>query len=376
MANPFFPKKEIDWILSEFQQILEGNAPFSMGEKVTEFENIFSNYVGANYAVGTSSCSAALEIALRVAGVGSGDEVIIPSQTFIATGSAVVREGASPIFCDIDPRYYCMGLEQLKKKISKNTKAVILVHMAGMISPDALLIKVFCQKNNIILIEDAAHAIGASINGIFAGNIGDIGCFSFYPTKIITTSEGGMLVTSSREMFEKANSFRNRGRDMQAKREIYSRLGSNNRMTEIAALLGISQMRFLDIFLEKRRNIANVYDEYIQLSDLSNLVKPINVPADINHSYWRYLVTLDPLISREFIKEELLKDQIASDWAYYPPVHLQPYFIENYKTFRGLCPVSEDILERNICLPINPTMSQDDSLFVISRFIDAVKKSL
>ncbi|SVE47227.1 uncharacterized protein METZ01_LOCUS500081, partial [marine metagenome] len=141
MSNPFFPENEIDWILSEFQHILQGNAPFSMGERVTEFENIFSNYVDAKYAVGTNSCSAALEIALRVAEVVQGDEVIIPTQTFIATASAVVREGASPIFCDIDPQYYCMSLEQLKKKISINTKAVILVHMGGMISPDALRIK-------------------------------------------------------------------------------------------------------------------------------------------------------------------------------------------------------------------------------------------
>ncbi len=376
MARPYFPEDEINWLLEEFKNILQGNAPLSMGSRVKEFEGTFANYVGADYAVGTNSCTAALEIALRSIGIQKGDEVIIPAETFIATGSAVVSEGATPVFCDINPKSFCIGLNELKKQVTEKTKAVIIVHMAGMISPDALKIKEYCQQENITLIEDAAHAIGASIQGVYAGNIGDISCFSFYPTKIMTTAEGGMLLCSDKDLFEKATSFRNRGRDINTQGEVYSRLGTNNRMTEFAALLGISQLKCLNNFLETRRMIARIYNEKIQVSDVSHLVQPIIVPEEINHSYWRYLITLDPSINREVIKEELAKDNIASDWAYYPALHLQPYFMQQYKTYKGLCPVAEDSLERNICLPINSIMQQEDAVFIVEKFIVAIKKSL
>jgi perosamine synthetase len=376
MACPYFPEKEIDWLLKEFKNILQGNAPLSMGRRVKEFEDIFANYVGAKYAVGTNSCSSALEIALRSIGIEDGDEVIIPVETFIATGFAVVSEGAKPVFCDIDPKTFCINLQELKKHVTDKTKAVIIVHMAGMISPDALKIKEYCKQENITLIEDAAHAIGASIEGIRAGNIGDISCFSFYPTKILTTAEGGMLLCSDKELYEKVNSFRNRGRDMNKQTEVYSRLGTNNRMTEFAALLGISQLKFLSKFLRTRRTIAGIYNERIQVSNISHLAQPIIVPEKINHAYWRYLITLDSSINRELIKEELDKDNIASDWAYYPALHLQPYFIYHYKTYKGLCPVAEDCLERNFCLPVNSTMKQKDAVFVIDRFIKAIQKQL
>ena len=376
MARPYFPEDEINWLLEEFKNILQGNAPLSMGSRVKEFEGTFANYVGADYAVGTNSCTAALEIALRSIGIQKGDEVIIPAETFIATGSAVVSEGATPVFCDINPKSFCIGLNELKKQVTEKTKAVIIVHMAGMISPDALKIKEYCQQENITLIEDAAHAIGASIQGVYAGNIGVISCFSFYPTKIMTTAEGGMLLCSDKDLFEKATSFRNRGRDINTQGEVYSRLGTNNRMTEFAALLGISQLKCLNNFLETRRMIARIYNEKIQVSDVSHLVQPIIVPEEINHSYWRYLITLDPSINREVIKEELAKDNIASDWAYYPALHLQPYFMQQYKTYKGLCPVAEDSLERNICLPINSIMQQEDAVFIVEKFIVAIKKSL
>jgi perosamine synthetase len=376
MANPYFPEDEIDQLLKEFKNILQGNAPMSMGCKVKEFENVFSDYVGAKYAVGTNSCTAALEIALRSINIQKGDEVIVPVETFIATGSSVIREGAKLVFCDINSETFCISLHEIKKHVTKNTKAVIMVHMAGMIAPDALKIKDFCKQRGIVLIEDAAHAIGASIQGVRAGNIGDISCFSFYPTKIITTLEGGMLLCSSKEVYEKASSFRNRGVDLNARYEQYSRLGSNNRMTEFSALLGISQFKYLDEFLRVRLLISKVYNDKIKKSNISDVVQLVVVPEEIKHAYWRFLITLDSSINRRMIKEELAKDNIASDWAYYPALHLQPYFIQKYKTHRGLCPVAEDILERNFCLPIHSTMSQEDAIFVVEKFIKSVQQQL
>jgi perosamine synthetase len=376
MAYPNFPKKETRWLLKEFKNILDGNAPLSMGHRVKEFEESFAEYVGAKYAVGTNSCSAALEIALQCSGIENGDEVVVPVQTFVATGFAVVNVGAKPIFCDVDSRTFCMSLFELKKTVTSKTKAIILVHMAGMISPDALKIKEFCKDKNITLIEDAAHAIGSSISGVKAGNIGDIGCFSFYPTKIMTTGEGGMLLCSNKAIYERANSLRNRGRDMNAKSESYTQLGTNNRMTEFAALMGISQLSCLNDFLNIRGTIANIYNEKITNSSISHLAQTLIVPNEITHSNWRYLIKLDPSINRKSIRNYLAKSNIASDWAYYPPLHLQPYFIQFSQTFKGQCPVAEDILERNFCLPVNTLMHQKDAEFVVDKFIEAISKSI
>jgi perosamine synthetase len=376
MAAPYFPEDEISWILEEYKGILQGKAMLSMGKRVKEFEKNFSKYIGSKYSIGTNSCTAALEIALRCCDIRLGDEVIIPAETFIATGSAVVMEGGVPIFCDISPDTFCISLDTLKERITKKTKAVIMVHMGGMISPDALEIKILCNENNIILIEDAAHAIGASINGISAGNIGDFGCFSFYSTKIMTTAEGGMLVCSDDEFYQKANSFRNRGRDMQGISEVYSRLGSNNRMTEFTALLGISQLKVVDSFLKNRGVIASTYNKKIKQSNISDAVKFVNVPENIRHSYWRYLIRLDASIDREIIKKELADNDIESDWAYYPALHLQPYFIENHDTYKGLCPIAEYSLDCNMCLPINSTMKKEDALFIIEIFILAIQRQL
>lgn len=372
MAWPYFPDQEVDWLLGEFRQILDGTAMLSMGPRVKEFESLFSKYIGTDFAVGTNSCTAALEIALRSIDIQKNDEVIVPVETFVATASAVVRENGTPIFCDIDSESYCLSFSEMRKKVTERTKAVILVHMSGMISPDALLIKEFCDKQNIILIEDAAHAPGASIDGISAGAIGHMACFSFYPTKIITTAEGGMLVCSEQSIFDKADSYRNRGRDMASQVEVYSRLGTNNRMTEMTALLGISQMRCLDGFLKIRRSIANVYNDRLNKIDVNSLVKPINVSSNINHSYWRYIITLDPSIDREMIKYKLSSFGIQIDWAYYPPVHLQPYFVSEYGCKEGQYPVAEDLLSRNICLPINPTMTIDDAEFVVNKFVESI----
>ena len=182
-SSPHFPKEDIEEILPKISEILEGKGLLSMGDNVKEFESSFSSFVGSRAAVATNSCSSALEISLNVLGVGSGDEVIVPTQTFIATGSSVVKVGAKPIFCEIN-KNFLIDFEDLKKKINKHTKAVVIVHFAGLIHEDILNIRKFLNEKGIFLIEDAAHAIGSSLNGIKAGNFGDLSCFSFFQRKI------------------------------------------------------------------------------------------------------------------------------------------------------------------------------------------------
>ncbi len=368
MACPYFPENEIELIMEEFKSILNGENLLSMGKNVAEFENEFADYIGSEFAVGTNSCSAALEISLRTANLLPGDEVIVPVETFFATGAAVVREGGHPIFAEVDPDTFCLSLNSVKEKITRKTKAIIIVHMAGMISPDIINLKDLCESEKIVLIEDAAHALGASINGVKAGNLGDIACFSFFPTKMITTAEGGMIITSDEQRFVRANSYRNRGLDMNAEVERYSGIGTNNRMSEIAAIMGRSQLRCINEFLLKRNNAASIYNEVIETFNLKELCKPIKPSKEIKHSYWRYLVLLRDEINREEIKKRMAEDGISVDWAYYPALHLQPVFVKMYGNKKGMLPVSEDLLDHNICLPMHSQIDESDAVFIAERF--------
>ena len=251
-AFPFFPKNDIDEILSETKKMLEGSKMLTMGEHVDKFENEFSKYCNVKYSVATNSCTVALELALLSLNLSSDDEVIVPVQTFIATGSCVLKAGSKIIFCDVDDDFL-LDFESMKSLITDKTKVVIIVHFSGMISKNILEIKDYLNKRNIVLIEDAAHAHGASFNNMMAGSIGDIGCFSFYSTKIMTTCEGGMITTNNLEYYEKQSSIRNRGVDVKCKNEVFTNLGSNYRFTEFQALLGRYQLKRLEEFHSHRK---------------------------------------------------------------------------------------------------------------------------
>ena len=183
-AFPYFPKDDIEEILKDTREMLNGNKMLTMGENVQKFEKDFSAYCQSNYAVATNSCTSALEIALSSLNLTSEDQVIVPVQTFVATGSCVLKSGAKIVFCDVDDDFL-LDFEFMKRLINKNTKAVIIVHFAGMISTNIIKIRDYLKEKNIILIEDDAHAHGATFGDLKAGNIGDIGCFSFYSTKIM-----------------------------------------------------------------------------------------------------------------------------------------------------------------------------------------------
>jgi perosamine synthetase len=376
IAWPYFPEHEIEWILSEFKTILSGNGMLSMGDHVRKFEKEFADYIGASFAVGTNSCSAALEIALRSIGLQPGEEVIVPVETFIATGAAVVREGGRPVFAEINPETFCITLDSIKEKVTDKTRAIIIVHLAGLISSEIFSIKEYCDKKGFILIEDAAHAHGAEIDGRKAGSLGHIGCFSFFPTKMMTTAEGGMAVTSDESIYHRVSSYRNRGLDLSANSEQYSDIGTNNRMTEIAAIMGRSQLRYLDKFVAMRNRVASIYNDIISSSELNKFFKLVAVPPNVVNSYWRYIVSLDANIERKKLKDLMTKDGIPIDWAYYPPLHLQPVFIKLYGNRKGMSPLSEEILEHNICLPMHVCIKDNDAMFIAERLLLNVRTLL
>jgi dTDP-4-amino-4,6-dideoxygalactose transaminase len=216
------------------------------------------------------------------------------------------------------------------------------------------------------VIEDAAHAPGAELNGKRAGSIADAGCFSFYPTKVMSTGEGGMLVTAREDIAKTVRSLQLRGRDLDAPGELYVRAGRNNRFTEIAAAMGLSQLRSLPEFLASRRRVAAIYDEMLLSSELfvPLLAEDGSVP-----SYWRYVAIPTVEIDRAALRDRLAADKITIDWAYDPPLHLQPVFQRTMGTHAGMLPRSESILSRHICLPVHARMRDPDAEFVAQRLL-------
>jgi dTDP-4-amino-4,6-dideoxygalactose transaminase len=307
-----------------------------------------------------------MEAALTAFGVGPGDEVLVPVETFIATGMAVHLVGARPIFTEISAATFSMDFNDAWSRVTDKTRGAIVVHFGGFISPDLPEFVERMRNRGRFVIEDAAHSPGAVLNNCRAGSIGDAGCFSFYPTKIMTTGEGGMLVTDREDIAARVRSLQHRGRDMEKADEQYLVPGRNNRFTEIAAAMGISQLRCLPQFLEQRRRVAAIYDEVLLASEM---FVPLLAENGSLPSYWRYVATPTVAIDRQALRDRMAADRITIDWAYDPPLHLQPVFRNLYGNAPGMLPISEAILSRHICLPVHARMREEDAAFVADRLL-------
>lgn len=367
MANPFFPPDEQVWIQKEVLSVLNGK--LSNGPRTEEFEKSFAKFCGTRHGVAFPSCTAALESCLVALNIKNGDEVLVPAQTFVATGMAVHLTGGVPVFTEISEQTFSMDFEDALQRMTPNTKGAIVVHFGGVIDPRFPDFVAEMHRLGKFVIEDAAHAHGAELNGVKAGNLADVGCFSFYPTKIMTTGEGGLLVTNRDDVAKMSRSLQNRGVDMDAGFEQYAFAGRNNRFPEISALLGISQLRSLSGFLEARRQIAETYTRALQNQDVFKPLIPENKSLP---SYWRYTLLAQKDINREKLKSALAKDGINMDWAYFPALHLQPFFKKIYCTKEGQLPRTESLLKRHVCLPIHATLLPEDAEYVVARLLQHV----
>lgn len=367
MADPYFSADDRRLIHQEIDLILDG--ALSMGPNVRAFEDAFAERVGVRHAIAMNSCTSSLEAVLLSKDV-CGKEVIVPGETFIATGMAVHLAGGIPVFGEISESTFCLDLDDVKQRVNPRTAGIILVHMAGLITPNILEFRRFCDAHGLFLIEDAAHSPGARLEGREAGSFGHAGCFSFFPTKVITAGEGGMLTTDDDEIAAFARSFQHRGRDMQQTRdERYIRAGRNVRMAETAALLGRVQLSHLDEYLVRRQQLATIYQN--ELSDVQGvqLILPEKFESS---SFWKVLLLLDNAEHREVVTEHMNKSGIAVDWAYQPALHLQPVFRELYGTSEGMLPRTEALLSRHLCLPCHPRITNNDVIYVAKTLKEAI----
>jgi dTDP-4-amino-4,6-dideoxygalactose transaminase len=358
MADPHFSEEDRKWIHREIDVILDG--ALSMGPNVQAFEREFADRVGVAHAIAMNSCTSVLEAALFAKGA-TGREVIVPAETFIATGMAVHLVGGTPVFAEISESTLCLDLEDVKRRVTPQTAGVTLVHMAGLITPDILEFRQFCDEHGLFLIEDAAHSPGARLNNREAGSFGHVGCFSFFPTKVMTSGEGGMLTTNDEQVATFARSFQHRGRDMQSQSEQYIIPGRNVRMTEMSALLGRVQLSHLDEFLTRRRQLAAIYVRELSEQPEFSLVIPETFESS---SFWKFPVVLGRTLDRGLLTQRMSDAGIVVDWAYQPALHLQPVFRNLYGTADGMLPATEDILSRHVCLPCHPRMTDEDAIYV------------
>ncbi len=371
VATPYFSNKDINWILSKTKSILKGK--LSTGPYAEKFEKIFAKFIGVKYAVFLNTCTSALEIAVKSLNLKKNDEVIVPCETFIATGMAVTSQGGKVVFANVNKDTFCLDLNEIKKRITKKTKAVMLVHFGGYMPFDIVEIKRFCKKKNIIIIEDCAHAIGSRLKKMNAGAVGDVGCFSFFATKTITTAEGGMLTTNNKKIYDLALSLRERGRDWSKKGELYGIGWRSCRVPEFSALMGLSQFKNINKIITHRSKICKIYDA--EIKKCPNLLS-LPILKSSRLSIWKHITLLNnSKLNRSNIADILKKKHsISINWAYDPPLHLQPVYKTKYLKMRKQYLSTENLMKKHFHLPLHMQISESDAKKIIKTVINEVNK--
>ena len=372
-ARPYFSHDMKTNILNDISGILDSGM-LTQGAYVAKFESNFKKEIGTDYAIATSSCTSALEIAIRALGL-SDTNILVTTNTWMSCANVILLTGNKPVFVDIDADTLNMCTTDLTSKLD-NAGAILWVHMAGLISPDFFKIKDICDERGILIIEDCAHAHGATINGKMAGSLGDVGCFSFYPTKIMATGEGGMITTNNANVAAKADIYRNHGTTRNPQKVVGLDYGvtchypsQNYRMTEIAGILGLYQLEHLQSFVKSRNCVANLYRKYLKDVPGINLL-----PKYEGHSYWNFFILLERDIDRdEFAKILLHEYGIQTANAYAPAIHRQEIF-KPYLYGTEL-PVADDILTRHISLPMYVTLTKQDIHYITNCIKDASNRS-
>ena len=356
IAEPLLEEEELNNVV----EAIKSGWVSSKGKFIPEFEENFARYCGVKYGVATSNGTVALHLALATLGIKEGDEVIVPTLTFIATANAVRYTGAKPIFVDSHPDYWCIDPEKIEGVITPKTKAIIPVHLYGHPCDMAAITDV-AKKHRLYVIEDAAEAHGAEYKGRKAGSFGDIACFSFYGNKLITTGEGGMCLTDGKKLAERMRILKDHGMNPN-KRYWHDIMGFNYRMTNMQAAIGVAQLEKLDRFILRKREIANWYKEGLRDLEEKGLVKLHPEMPWAKCVYWMYSVLVEDNlgVDRDALMRKLAKSGIETRPLFYPIHVLPPY--KNVERF----PVAEELSSKGVSLPMGVTLVKKDVATIVS----------
>jgi dTDP-4-amino-4,6-dideoxygalactose transaminase len=336
----------------------------TLGANTRAFEAAFAAAHLMPYAVAVTSGTAAIEIVLRSLDV-AGRDVIVPANTFAATAFATLAAGARPVFADVDAATMALSVETVTAALTPTTAAVVLVHIGGLVSPETPALRALCDERGIVLVEDAAHAHGSTLDSRPAGSFGTAATFSFYPTKVITSGEGGMIVTADERLRDEALAYRDQGK-AGFDANLHTRLGYAWRMSEVHAAIGLVHLRRLPEFLAVRAGVAARYDEALRDN---GAVTPLAVPPESRSNYYKYVAMLADGVDRTALKAELAErfGVRLSGEVYETPLHHQPVFAE---WADGPLPVAERVCARHVCLPVHSDMTEAEVAQVVGALAD------
>lgn len=380
LSRPDITEKEIEAILAVIK------TPYlSLGPKHREFEETIAEYIGVKYAVSVSSGTAGLHLAIRALGIKDGDEVITTPFSFISSSNVMLFERARPVFVDIDPRTLNIDPQNIEKffesrydfdgEILKNrqtrakVKAILPVHIFGQ-PCDMDRIMQIAERYNLKVVEDVCEAMGAEYKGKKVGTFGEASVFAFYANKQITTGEGGMIVSNDEKIAKLCRSMRNQGRDESSAWLVHRRLGYNYRLDEMSAALGIAQMRRIKEILLARKKIADVYNE--RLKDLKDIEIPY-ISLSVKMSWFVYVIRIKEKINRDKVIEHLQKKGIECR-AYFPPIHLQPFYRKMFGFKEGDFPITEKVSKSTIALPFYNNLAEKQVDYVCENLKEILKE--
>ena len=355
-------------------KIIRRGSAWAIGPEIEEFENAIKNYVGTDYCAVLNSGTSSLHATLLAFGLGAGDDILVPSFSFVSTANSVLFTNATPSFVDIEETTFGLNPKLISEKISASTKAIIPMDYGGQ-SCKIDEINEVARDEKLLLIEDAAESLGASINNNKAGSFGDAAIFSFCGNKVLTTGEGGAVVTNTKEIIEKIKLIRSHGRFDKinyfenTENSTYQDLGYNWRMSSITAALGISQLNKLDKIIKMRQKNAAFISS--KLKKFPQIITPIS-PDGYEHIYQMYTIRLATNKMRDDLKNHLLAKRIFSK-VYFEPIHLTPFYREKFNFKEGYLPVTEQISQQILTIPLFPNMTMEEKNYLvdsISEFFD------
>lgn len=352
--------------ISLITKIVKRGTYWAIGPEIEEFEKSIKDYVGIDYCVSLNSGTSALHATLLAYGIEKGNEVLVPSFSFISTANSVLFVDAKPVFIDIEENNFGLDAELLSKKINKNTKAIIPMDYGGK-SCKIFDIKSIAENNKLTLIEDAAESLGSTVKGKKTGSVSDASIFSFCGNKVLTTGEGGAVITNSKEIYDKLTLIRSHGRQDKVNYfnntgvSDYIGIGYNWRMSSITACLGITQLAKLDKIVKMRQENARFISS--RLSKHPEIKLPTSEP-DYNHIYQMYTIRLQNKQIRDELQKYLTNKQIFSK-IYFYPIHLTAFYKERFGTYEGMLPVTEKISEQILTLPIYPNMTLEEKTYLV-----------